>query len=112
MKFVSLTDPRDVVSFETALNRGIARDGSLYVPKSIPRLSSADIAHLVGANRQEVARIMLTPWVKGEISADDLAAIIQQASTFDTPLVEVGGKQVLELFHGPTMAFKDVAARY
>lgn len=112
MKFVSLSDPSDEVSFEAALNRGIARDGSLYVPQSIPQLSADEVAGLVGADRQTVAKIILTPWVSEEIPAEDLAAIILQAATFDTPLVAVGDKKILELFHGPTMAFKDVAARY
>lgn len=112
MKFVSLTDPQDMVSFEEALSRGIAHDGSLYVPEFIPQLSAADIERLVGADKLETARIVLSPWLGDEIPADDLAMIIRQAASFETPVVEVGGKQVLELFHGPTMAFKDVAACY
>jgi threonine synthase len=112
MKFVSLTDPEDTVSFEDALSKGIAQDGSLYVPEFIPHLSANEVTSLVGADRVETARIMLTPWMAGEIPVDDLMAIIRNAATFDTPLVEVGDKKILELFHGPTMAFKDVAARY
>jgi threonine synthase len=112
MKFVSLTDPKDTVSFEDALSQGIAQDGSLYVPEFIPRLSAAEVKGLVGIDRFETARIMLSPWVADEIPAGDLQAIIRQAASFDTPLVKVGDKKVLELFHGPTMAFKDVAARY
>jgi threonine synthase len=112
MKFVSLTDPEDAVSFEEALARGIAAGGSLYVPESIPQLAEGEIAKLIGADRFETARIMLEPWLSEEIPVDDLAKIIRQASTFETPLVSVGDKKVLELFHGPTMAFKDVAARY
>jgi threonine synthase len=112
MKFVSLTDPEDVVSFEEALSRGIARDGSLYVPESIPHLSEDDIARLIGADRYETAKIMLSPWLADEIPVGDLDTIIRQAATFETPLVDVGDKKVLELFHGPTMAFKDVAACY
>src|SRR5665213_871033 len=112
MKFVSLTDPEDIISFEQALARGIAPGGSLYVPQSVPQLSKQDIARLVGADRFETARIMLSPWVNEEIPAEDLDRIIKQASTFGTLLADVGDKKVLELFHGPTMAFKDVAARY
>jgi threonine synthase len=90
----------------------MASDGSLYVPEFMPRLSVDAINRLVGADRYETAKIMLSPWVAEEIPATDLEAIIRQASTFDTPLAEVDGKKVLELFHGPTLAFKDVAARY
>ncbi len=112
MKFVSLTDPKDKVSFERALSNGLAKDGSLYVPEFVPRLSEVDIDGLIKANRFETAQIMLTPWVSEEITAEDLDKIIRSASTFDTPLIDVGGKKILELFHGPTMAFKDVAAGY
>ncbi len=112
MKFASLTNSQDMVSFEQALLQGIARDGSLYMPTSIPHLSEKQIKQLLHADRFETAQIMLSPWVAGEIPDDDLVAIIRRAATFDTPLVQVGDKKILELFHGPTLAFKDVAARY
>jgi threonine synthase len=112
MKFISLGNSADAVSFEEALNRGIARDGSLYVPETVPKLSSEDLAKLPGANRYEIAEIMLKPFVGDEIPLDDLVDIIHEAASFDTPVVQVGDKQVLEMWHGPTMAFKDVAAGY
>ncbi len=113
MRFVSLSDPTDNVSFQEALSNGVPRDDtSLYVPEFIPRLSEDDIDALIGAKPAEVGRIMLSQFVADEMSAKDLAAIIDRAVTFETPIVEVGDKKVLELFHGPTMAFKDVAARY
>src|SRR3954462_8610366 len=101
MKFVNLNDSKDIVSFEEALNRGIGQGGSLYVPQTIPQLSAAEISRLIGANRQEVASIVLTPWLAAEIPELDLKAIIDRASTFDTPLAAVGNKKVLEMFHGP-----------
>jgi threonine synthase len=112
MKFISLNDPTDMVSFEEALTRGIARDGSLYFPEAIPRLSQDEVGQLLGASRQEAAAIILGKWLSQEIPSEDIAALIKDASTFDVPVVTVGDKKVLELFHGPTMAFKDVAARY
>src|SRR5438270_172684 len=112
MKFVSLGDPADTATFSQALSRGIATGGSLYVPESIPQLSGDELKSLIGADRYEVTRIMLSPWVADEIPPSDLDGIIQKAASFDTPLVSVGNRQVLEMFHGPTMAFKDVAAGY
>ncbi|MBW3568619.1 threonine synthase [Candidatus Parcubacteria bacterium] len=112
MKFISLTDPTDIVSFEQALTRGIALNSGLYLPEHVPRLTEQQINSMVGAGRQEIARTMLSPWLQDEIPPDDLDGIIAEASTFDTPVIQVGDKQVLELFRGPTMAFKDIAARY
>jgi threonine synthase len=112
MRFTSLTDPADAVSFEEALLRGIAKNGSLYFPVAIPQLTTSEIHHLIGASPQQTARVILGKWLEDEIPATDLDMIIAKASTFETPLITVGDKKVLELFHGPTLAFKDVAARY
>lgn len=113
MKFVSLNDLQgEAVSFQEALARGIAPDGGLYVPQSIPELSPAELDQLIGADRYKIAKIMLGPWLAGELPEHDLEAIIRRAASFDTPLVKVSNKYVLEMFHGPTMAFKDVAAGY
>ena len=112
MKFVSLGNPEDVVSFQEALSRGIPPDGSLYYPVEIPRLSAEQIASLPSLDTKAIDQLILTAWLGDEIPADDLMAIVDRAATFETPCVEVADKHVLELFHGPTMAFKDVAARY
>lgn len=112
MKFVNLKNASDEVTFETALLRGIGEDGGLYFPKTIPMLTSDEIQSLSGATRQEIAALVLGKWLQDEISADDLAKIVAAASTFETPIVQVGDKKILELFHGPTLAFKDVAASY
>jgi threonine synthase len=112
MKFVSLTDPTDVVSFEKALFKGIAKNGSLYFPQAIPLLSDSEIRTLQGASRQQAARLILGKWLEDEIPPADLDKIVASSSTIKTPLVPVGDKMILELFHGPTLAFKDVAAHY
>ncbi len=112
MKFVSLGNPEDVVSFEVALRRGIPADGSLYYPVEIPRLIDEQIPSLPSLDTKAIDRLILTAWLGDEIPAEDLARIVEQAASFDTPCVAVADKHVLEIFHGPTMAFKDVAARY
>ena len=112
MKFVSLETPSDEASFEEALSRGIPADGSLYVPKHIPTLDAEVLHNLPDMTTAERGKALLAPWVNDELSDSELNEIVAMAATFDTPVVAVGDKHVLELFHGPTMAFKDVAARY
>lgn len=112
MQFVSLHNPEEVVSFEIALQRGIPTDGSLYFPVKIPRLTDSQIASLSSLDTQAIDQLLLTAWVGDEIPAEDIARLVATAATFETPCVPVADKHVLEIFHGPTMAFKDVAARY
>ncbi|QQS19424.1 threonine synthase [Candidatus Saccharibacteria bacterium] len=112
MKFMSLGNQKDVVSFEQALSRGIPPDGSLYYPVKIPRLSTEQVGAMPQLEKNEIDAVMLGAWLSDEIPADDLRNIVDAAASFETPAVSVSDKHVLELFHGPTMAFKDVAARY
>lgn len=94
---------------------GLARDGGLYVPARWPTLDAATIAGFAGKPYAEVAFSVLEPFVAGEIADDELRRMIGEAyGTFRhpavTPLVQLApGHFVLELFHGPTLAFKDVA---
>lgn len=113
MRFVSLTNPADTISFQGAIENGAPQDGhSVYVPESVPRLDPNDIERLVGADPVLIGKTVLKPYVGEDISDGDLDAIVQGATTFDIPLVDVGDRKVLEVFHGPTGAFKDVAAQY
>jgi threonine synthase len=101
--------------FTDALLAGLARDGGLYLPQSYPRLSAAQIADFAGRSYADVAEAVLAPFCGGEIDADSLSEMIGEAySTFRhpaiTPLAQIDDNLfVLELFHGPTLAFKDVA---
>ncbi|MEL6379154.1 MAG: threonine synthase [Pseudomonadota bacterium] len=103
------------VSFEAALLAGLAPDGGLYMPVSWPRFSPEDMGAMVGHPFWQVAQSVLAPFCGDTFSAETLAEICKSAfASFDhpatTPLVQVGDEDwVLELFHGPTLAFKDVA---
>src|SRR5580765_4784227 len=112
MRFVSLGEGHNEASFGEALRQGMAPDGSLYFPNSIPRLSQGDLAGLYCADISQTADIILPHWLGDELGDEDIHKIVERAATFPTPVKDVGDKKVLELFHGPTMAFKDVAARY
>jgi threonine synthase len=94
---------------------GLARDGGLYVPQLYPALTPAEIAGFAGRRYTDVAQAVVAPFLGGEIDAGALAAMLQAAyATFDhaavTPLVQLDHNLFfVELFHGPTLAFKDVA---
>jgi len=113
MKFISTRGISPAVSFGTALTQGLAPDGGLYVPETWPSLP---LAAFEGASSlSEVADVMLRPFVAGEPIASEIAAITRDAFNFPAPLVPVaddGRFAVLELFHGPTAAFKDFGARF
>ncbi len=112
MRFVSLHGPGEAVSFSEALARGIPPDGGLYYPEDVPLLSPEQVASLPELDTKAIDRLMLGSWLGDEVTPDELASIVDTAATFPTPVCKVADKYVLELFHGPTLAFKDVAARY
>jgi threonine synthase len=115
LQYVSTRGEAKTVSFNEALIEGLARDGGLYVPQSWPRLSREEIAGFRGKSYAEVALRVIAPFVGGDIPEHDLKRMIGEAyATFThrdvTPLHRLpGGEYILELFHGPTLAFKDVA---
>jgi threonine synthase len=103
------------LSFSDALLAGLARDGGLYVPESWPRIPSGAIAGLAGKRYADAAKLVLRPLIDGEIADADLDAMIEASyATFRhpavCPLTQLDDNLfLLELFHGPTLAFKDVA---
>ncbi|MBO0345899.1 threonine synthase [Roseibium sp. CAU 1637] len=115
MKYYSTRGEAPVLGFCDVLLQGLARDGGLYLPETWPQLSPETIASFAGKSYEDVAFAVIQPFVDGEIADDDLMAMITDAySGFRhqavTPLVQIAPNQfVLELFHGPTLAFKDVA---
>jgi len=113
--YISTRGEADSLSFEDVLLAGLARDGGLYVPAQWPTLSRETIASFAGKPFAEVATEVMAPFVGSSIDKPTLLAMAREAyGRFDhpavTPLVQIDrNRWVLELFHGPTLAFKDVA---
>jgi threonine synthase len=98
------------VSFEQALLTGLAPDGGLFVPDHVPAV--ARNAWQKAPTLAVLGERVLEPWLNQEIPTETLSDILQDALDFDVPLVPLGDDvYVLELFHGPTLSFKDVGAR-
>ena len=111
------TDTRDnsaKVDFKTAVMSGMNKaTGGLYIPTSFPKLEKSFIEKNPEPSFRDIAFNMAKPYVDGEIPDDDLAAIIQDAYPFSPKVVPLDSvSYVLELFHGPTCAFKDFGARF
>ncbi len=114
MLYVSTRGEAPAISFNDALLAGLARDGGLYVPERWPELSRETIAGFRGKSYAQVAFEVIRPFVAGSFKESDLSRLINEAyATFDSPavapLVKLGDEHLCELFHGPTLAFKDVA---
>lgn len=111
MLFASTRNPLHRVGFGAALTQGLAGDGGLYVPTDWPQLTPNSDPDDLAA----LALELLQPFVAGDALAVELAAITREAFNFPAPLLMLGDSgrlDVLELFHGPTAAFKDFGARF
>ena len=114
-RYISTRGEAPVLGFCDVMLTGLARDGGLYVPETWPQLSPETIAGFFGRPYWEVAVDVVKPFAGGEISDADLGRMANEAyATFRHPAVvpldQIGPHQfLLELFHGPTLAFKDVA---
>ncbi len=113
MKYFSTNNNCADVSFEDAVLKGLAEDGGLYMPEYIPQISSDLIKNLDSIPMHEIAFEIAKPFVGDEIPEEDLREIIESAINFKAPLVSLSDNlNILELFHGPTLAFKDFGARF
>jgi threonine synthase len=115
VKYVSTRGEAPHLSFDGALLAGLARDGGLYVPERWPSLARDEIAALAGLGFADLATEIVARFAGDSIGRDDLARMTREAygrfgHAAVTPLVQIAPRRfVLELFHGPTLAFKDVA---
>jgi threonine synthase len=115
MRYISTRGEAPPVSFTDALMIGLARDGGLYMPEAWPVLSREMIASFAGRPYADVAFEVIRPLIGGGIADADLNRMIREAyAAFDrpevAPLHDLGANEfILELFHGPTLAFKDIA---
>ncbi|WP_294608420.1 threonine synthase [uncultured Roseovarius sp.] len=115
MKYISTRGNAPTLSFEEAMLTGLARDGGLYLPETIPQMSAADIRALEGQSYEEVAFRVMRPFLGDAFTDAEFRGIISRAyagfgHAARAPLKQLdSGHFLLELFHGPTLAFKDFA---
>ncbi|MBX2858131.1 MAG: threonine synthase [Cellvibrionaceae bacterium] len=118
MKYISTRGQAPSLSFEEVVLTGLASDGGLYVPESLPQFSPQEIASWAALDYRELALKVIAPFVDGEIPDQDLERIVNQSydgfrHSAIAPLVQLGqNRWVLELFQGPTLAFKDFALQF
>ncbi len=115
MRYVSTRGAAPELDFEEAMLTGLARDGGLYLPAAVPRFEADELAALAGRPYEEVAQRVIAPFTGDSFSHDELSGAIARACAAinhpaRAPLAQIGPNHfVLELFHGPTLAFKDFA---
>ncbi|MFT3945507.1 MAG: threonine synthase [Agriterribacter sp.] len=113
MKYYSLNNQSPEVSFKEATIKGQAPDKGLYFPKSLPKLSKSWTDGIDKKSNEEIAFDVIQPYAGEDIPEADLRRIVSETIDFSIPLVKVTEDiYSLELFHGPTLAFKDVGARF
>ncbi|MEM6757923.1 MAG: threonine synthase [Pseudomonadota bacterium] len=115
MRYISTRGQAPVLTFEDTMLTGLARDGGLYVPETIPGFDAATIAAMDGKRYEDIAYTVMRPFVGDTFTDDEFRGCVERAyASFGhdarAPLVQLDqGHFLLELFHGPTLAFKDFA---
>ncbi|MFQ3306503.1 MAG: threonine synthase [Polaribacter sp.] len=113
MNYYSLHRKSPNTTFKNAVVQGLAKDRGIYFPENITPLSADFIANITKYTHHEIAYEVIQQFVGDEIPTEKLKEIIKETISFDFPLVKVDDNIAsLELFHGPTMAFKDVGAKF
>jgi len=114
MKYISTRDNSKEYSFEEVFIKGLADDGGLFIPKEVKKYSTEELESLSGLSYQDLAKKIIHPFIGDFMSKNELSDIIDKSySVFRkdnaVALIKVGDVNLLELFHGPTLAFKDIA---
>lgn len=113
MKYYSTNHNSPKVSFKEATIKGQAPDKGLYFPESIPSLPEELIKNIDKFSKEEIAYRVIAPYVGDAIPKYELQRIVNETVNFDIPLVKISEQiSALELYHGPTLAFKDIGARF
>lgn len=113
MLYYSLNKKAPKVNFEDATIKGQAPDKGLYFPEQLPALEKGFIENIGSFSKEEIGLKVITPYVGDTIPTDVLKQIVTETVDFNFPLVKINESiHALELYHGPTLAFKDVGARF
>ena len=113
MNYYSTNQSAPAATLQEAVVKGLAPDRGLYMPEEIPLLPAGFFSEIVHSGVTDIARSVARALFGDDIPHDELARIVTDALNFEIPLVRVEeGLYALELFHGPTFAFKDVGARF
>ncbi len=113
MKYYNIKHPQQQASFKEAVVLGLGKDKGLFFPEYIPSLSQDFIEQLPHLNNFQIAEKVLSTFVDDSLTSGELKGIIEETLNFPFPLIPVADNCfALELFHGPTLAFKDVGARF
>lgn len=113
MNYLNTKNATETVSFKEATLRGLASRKGLFIPESIPSLPQEFFREITTLSDHEIAAEVMAPFVEPSIKRQVLEKIVSETLSFPTPVVKLDKSiSVLELFHGPTMAFKDVGARF
>ena len=114
MKYISTRDNSKEYSFEEVFIKGLADDGGLFVPREVKKYSALELESLSSLNYQDLAKKIIYPFIGDFMTVNELSDIVEKSySVFRkdnaVDLIKVGDTMLLELFHGPTLAFKDIA---
>ncbi len=117
MRYISTRGGVEPISFSQAVMMGLATDGGLLLPEKIPTIDAETLTRWGQLSFQELAVEVMLPYVGDDLSREELAGLIEKSyASFShdeiTPVVPIGDMHILELFHGPTAAFKDVALQF